>query len=138
VRLLHRSTKTARSLQRTQPDSESPGDFGIGEHESLGDLIAYAELLDEFETNVLQAAAAGVWSSSEGPEALRQCIERYRGVFDSPGEHAEELTSECQEIPDFLAPYLDWERMERDMELGGDITVVRGSDGRLYVFDDHG
>lgn len=116
-------------------DWESPVDFGIGEYPSLGDVVAYAALLDGFDTDVLSAAAA-LWSSSEGVDALRAQVERFCGSFDSAGEYAEETFGDVYEIPQAIAPYVDWSALERDMELGGDISTVR-SGGRLYVFDNH-
>jgi len=116
-------------------DWEAPVAFGIGEHESLDDLVAYAALLEDFDHDVLSAAAE-LWSSSEGVDALRTLVDQFRGSFETAGEYAEETFGDVYQIPDAIAPYVDWSALERDMELSGDISTVR-SGGRLYVFDNH-
>lgn len=114
-------------------DWESPVAFGIGEYESLDDLVAYAALLEDFDHDVLSAAAE-LWSHGEGVDALRALVDRYRGSFESAGEYAEETFGETFEIPQALVSYIDWPALERDMELSGDISTVHSGD-RLYVFD---
>jgi antirestriction protein len=60
----------------------------------------------------------------------------YRGAFDSVADYAEEMTRSCQEIPDWLDSYIDWEKMGRDMEYNGDISAVELG-GMFYIFDNH-
>ncbi|WP_370874403.1 antirestriction protein ArdA [Amorphus orientalis] len=45
----------------------------------------------------------------------------YRGTA---ADYAEEIVSECYEIPGNLEAYIDYERLGRDMVLGGDIVEL--------------
>ncbi|QFT68631.1 antirestriction protein ArdA [Labrenzia sp. ac12] len=48
----------------------------------------------------------------------------YRVYRGTAGDYAEEIVSECYEVPGNLAFYIDYERLGRDMVLGGDITEL--------------
>ena len=61
--------------------------------------------------------------------------EGYHGSWNSLADYAESFTRDCHEIPDFLDYYIDWERMGRDLEGGGDITAIE-QNGLVHVFLD--
>tara|TARA_R100000656_G_scaffold104176_3_gene76386 strand:+ start:33707 stop:34228 length:522 start_codon:yes stop_codon:yes gene_type:complete len=113
-------------------DVDSFCDFGIKEHTSLEEVIRFAQLVERHEEDVL-CAATRVWSCSEGPDELESMIEeRFHGAYDNKGEYAAEI-NEGVELPAHLAQYMNWEAYERDLELGGDITVSF-YDGSYYIF----
>lgn len=114
-------------------DWEAPIALGLGEHEALDDLVAFADLIADSDPGTL-GAAADVWCRSEGIDALAGWVERCRGAYETKGEYAEEMCGDCAEIPSFLRSYIDWPALERDMEMGGDIVTTRHA-GRIYVFD---
>ena len=86
----------------------------IEEHGKLG-----AELLDyyfDFET------------------AKKAMVERYYGIFESVEDYARQFTEETSEIPQHLAPYIDYERMGKDWEMSGDIISFELSHNEVHIF----
>lgn len=63
--------------------------------------------------------------------------ERYYGTFNSEGEYAEELLNCCIALHrpeyDLVRGYIDFEGMERDLALNGDIEVIEGGSVR-HIF----
>lgn len=68
---------------------------------------------------------------------FQTCIGRYMGQYRNPTDYAEEWYNERREIPEYLVSYIDWERVARDFELGGDVTFVQTSYDVCHVFDNH-
>jgi antirestriction protein len=105
----------------------------IHEYESLGRVMTIAQkLLDSDDSDVV-VAAIQAFGKDEWEKAID---EGYRGCFERKGDYAEQLASDIHSDLGPYASYIDWERVERDMELNGDITVVSLS-GSRYVFDGH-
>tara|TARA_R110000850_G_scaffold221768_8_gene347625 strand:+ start:14923 stop:15111 length:189 start_codon:yes stop_codon:yes gene_type:complete len=52
-------------------------------------------------------------------EVQKAMKENYAGCHEGVADFAEELTTDTIEIPESLAFYIDYEKMGRDMELGG-------------------
>lgn len=77
----------------------------IAEHGALG-----AGLLEQFSGDMDQAEST-----------LEDC---YHGQFASLADYMEELTTESVTIPEALRYYVDWERMARDAEMGGDLFTI--------------
>jgi len=68
---------------------------------------------------------AGLLDIYELDDAVKIAEEFYMGCHDTIGDYAAELMEPCYgEIPDHLAAYIDYERMGRDMELGGEIFTI--------------
>lgn len=68
---------------------------------------------------------------------LEQAQESFRGKYTSAEDFAEELyeeTGELEKVPDNLRSYIDWERVARDMRLGGDVTYVEQGWQEVWVF----
>ena len=87
----------------------------IGEHGSLG-----AKLYTHFGDRLEEAKAA---------------FEDYAGEFKSAADFAEDVTRECgTDIPKTLEYYIDWEALARDMEMGGEILVIRTGFDEVHVF----
>ena len=58
----------------------------------------------------------------------------YHGQFASLADYMEELTTESVTIPEALGYYVDWERMARDAEMGGDLFTIETARGEVHVF----
>jgi hypothetical protein len=52
-------------------------------------------------------------------------------------DYAQELTEDTGNIPNHLEMYIDYERMGRDMELGGDIFTIEAGDQEVHIFWSH-
>ena len=63
--------------------------------------------------------------------------ENYCGYYKSLADFAEELTEETTQIPENLSYYIDYERMERDMELSGDVFTIETGYEEVYIFWTH-
>ncbi len=73
-----------------------------------------------------------------GKLAARKALEEnYSGCYSSLADYAEELTEGTAEIPQHLANYIDYERMGRYMEMGGDIFTVETGYQEVHIFWAH-
>ena len=70
-------------------------------------------------------------------EDAERAIENYSGCFESLADYAQDLTEETSQIPQHLAPYIDYEAMGRDMEMGGDVFTIRTAWNETHVFWAH-
>ena len=61
----------------------------------------------------------------------------YHGSHKSLADYAQELTEDSTQIPKHLAPYIDYERMGCDMELGGDVYTIKENYKTIHVFINH-
>lgn len=76
--------------------------------------------LDDCEVGAFSAwlECCGVWDLANGTEAadmVESFRDAYMGQYDSEEEYAEEYAEQCMEIPDSLQPYIDYERLARDL-----------------------
>jgi antirestriction protein len=59
----------------------------------------------------------------------------FAGEYSSIADYAEEVTTDCYDVPTYLEYYIDWDSMARDWELSGDIWTERSDSGyTVYVF----
>ena len=70
-------------------------------------------------------------------DARKALEENYNGCYSSLADYAEELTTETSEVSEHLALYIDYEKMGRDMELGGDVFTVETGYQEVHVFWSH-
>jgi antirestriction protein len=111
-------------------DYENWGGIELHEYESLDRVWELGQAIVEHDDSSAVIAAIENW-----PSEWQQALEEYAGVYERPGDYAEEFVEETGDLKAMgqLAGYIDWERYERDMELNGDITVVV-SNGKRHVF----
>jgi len=60
--------------------------------------------------------------------------DQYNGCWNSEEEFVEELYTECNDIPDHLQFYIDWEKLTRDFMM--DYSSYEANDGLVYIFRD--
>jgi len=60
--------------------------------------------------------------------------DQYNGCWNSEEEFVEELYTECNDIPDHLRFYIDWEKLTRDFMM--DYSSYEANDGLVYIFCD--
>ena len=115
-------------------DYEGFNGYGLGEYESIGSVHEIALFIEEY------AEIGGELLSHFGgslDDAKKAAEESYSGCYKSLADYAEELTDGTTEIPEHLQYYIDYERMGRDMELGGDIYTIETSFEELHIFWAH-
>ncbi|MBC52740.1 MAG: antirestriction protein [Gammaproteobacteria bacterium] len=111
-------------------DYEGFAGYPVAEYESIEALCQVADYLSKFpEFGGELLNLLGDWD-----EARRVADEGHCGYYASLADYAEELTEQCGEVPEHLAPYLDYESMGRDMELNGDLLVIEVGFERIHVF----
>lgn len=103
---------------------------------SLADLCEYAEILEEYDSDEVEAACDVADYGCTAEDFRKILDENYRGCFDHKGDYAAEMCDGVGDIPQHLEMYIDYEAMERDMDLSGDIDRVE-LNGRVYIFDAH-
>ncbi|MGE0184057.1 MAG: antirestriction protein ArdA [Parvularculaceae bacterium] len=87
----------------------------IGEHGALG-----AELYSHFGDDLEEARAA---------------FDDYAGEFNAAADFAEDIVRESGTlIPKTLEFYIDWEALARDMEMSGEILVIRTGFEETHIF----
>ncbi len=115
-------------------DYERFGSYVLGEYEGLETAHEIACFIEE------HSDIAGELLNQFGgdlEEARKAVEENYCGCYSSLADYAEEITGETSSIPDHLASYIDYEKMGRDMELGGDVYTVEIGYQVVHVFWNH-
>ena len=85
--------------------------------------------VDESERNAWEC-----WLANGMDEDAEQFIDSYAGQWGTLEEYAEDFISSCYDIPEWCEYYIDYERMSRDWELGGDIWVANSETYTIHVF----
>lgn len=119
-------------------DFEGFGPLRLGEYEDVSWITDVAKGIAE------HGLAFAAWASQveSDPERLNQFDDAYHGEWESAQEYAESLLDDhdarhiLEQLPDWLQPYveLDVAGFARDLEYGGDITVLETPDGGVWVF----
>jgi antirestriction protein len=102
----------------------------LSEYESLNTISAYVCFLNEYPDI---GAALLSYFDNDLNEASRAGSERYHGCYDTVGDYAQDILEESHGIPDFIACYVDYDKLGRDMEINGEIFTLEVSD-KIYVF----
>ena len=66
-------------------------------------------------------------------EDLQSIVDSFTGRYVSWADYAEEITNDCNKIPDYLQFYIDWEKMGRDMSYESCGYVEY--EGELWLFE---
>ncbi|VEP18660.1 Antirestriction protein [Hyella patelloides LEGE 07179] len=112
-------------------DYEGFGSLCIHEYESIAQVAAWAHFLEEHGAALGSAVLAYYDDIDEAQTALE---DRYCGEFESVTEYAENLITDCYEIPAYLEGYIDYEKWGRDIELGGDIITFELGFREVHIF----
>ena len=115
-------------------DYEGFGGYRVSEYEGLESAHNVAVFIEE------HGEIAGELLNNFGgdlEDAKKAIEENYSGCYKSLAEYAEELTEQTAEVPENLAFYIDYERMGRDMELGGDFYTIETGFEEVHVFWTH-
>ena len=120
-------------------DYEGFGEWKLGEHTDIDEIVAYAEAIADLDESDAEAFQAWVdnshYEKAIDADTVEEFREEYHGVYDSLADYAQSWCEDTGSIPKDLPAYIhiDWEATGRDFELGGDIWTHRGEHG-LHVF----
>ena len=102
----------------------------LGEYSSFASVVELAEYITE--RGDLGAEVLNYYGGNIEDATAR--FEEYAGEYDSLADYAEELTEQTGlEIPESLAPYIDYKAMAHDYEQSGDFLTFRVS-GSVHIF----
>jgi antirestriction protein len=120
-------------------DYEGFGPLRVGENQSLEYVAKIAAGIVE------HGLAYAAWADAVGAdhEALDAFEDVYYGAWDSLEQYAQDVLEDLgymedvyRNVPDHIRPYviIDVKGFARDLEMGGDITVVRNPAGGVWIF----
>lgn len=112
-------------------DYEGFEGYQVGEYDDLKTLHQIGNFIAEFPD-----LGGEVLSHFNGnlDEARGALEDQYRGCYSSLSDFAQELTEETTDIPQSLEGYIDYERVARDLETGGDVFTIETSFEKVHVF----
>ena len=110
-------------------DYEGFGPCSLDEGESIGVVAELGSMIEE------HGPAFAVWADYQGVgEANEENFEdAYHGEWDSETAYAEDSFNSCEEVPDHLADYIDYEKYANDLFMSDCFSVESGN-GTVYVF----
>lgn len=109
-----------------------------GEHPDIDKVGAYAEAMDELDTDEEREGFRLLLDDRHGEEPdVERFREVYRGCWPTFRDYAENFADDIgllEGAPEMLERYFDWESWARDLR--HDFTTRDGDHG-VHVFDDH-
>ena len=88
-----------------------------------GDIIFWFEQLEDLD----EEAVTKICFLLDTGYELKQALERYDDVYLHHGtaeDYAYDLINDTCDVPDYLANYIDYKAIARDMELNGEISEI--------------
>jgi antirestriction protein len=113
-------------------DYEGFGGLRLSEFEDLETVSKVANLIQEHGP-VFAALVDHYGGTQYLDDAIRAMEEGYQGEYDDVADWAERFAEDTGASMENYQSYIDWERVGRDAELGGDIIALE-VDGKVHVF----
>lgn len=110
-------------------DYEGFEGISIQEYSGIDEVVEYAAFVSEH--GILGAELLNYCGDRD--EAVEALENRYRGVYSSLADFAQELTEETTEIPDSLKYYINYEKMAHDLEIN-DVLAIETGHSEVHVF----
>lgn len=114
---------------------EGFGRYSVPESVDFTALVTIAELIEEHGEFLFTSVLEYFWDNLE--DATEAMNDNYHGVWKSRGDYVAEFYADCNEIPDALESYIDWDSMARDWEINGDIFTIETGYEEVHVFSGH-
>lgn len=104
-------------------DFEGFAPFTVSEYSSIEEISDIADILSNVTNDDLAKITflAGLYDDIATISAKIDDVNIYHG---SRGDYAEELISNCYDVPDFLEFYIDYDKFGCDLELNGELVEV--------------
>jgi antirestriction protein len=116
----------------------------LGEHEDIEWLAALAAAIEEHgDAFVCYVKWQGTSNCDDIDSAVSDFQDKYQGEHDSLADYVEQYWEDTGEYKrndkQWWSPinYVDWERMARDLELGGDVHTEDSDGGKIHVFNNN-
>lgn len=114
-------------------DFEGFGGIRLSEWESIERVHELAEFMQEHG----EVGTLALDHYCGDIEDATRALENYMGCYSSIADYAQEITESCTEIPEHLQFYIDYERMGRDMDMGGEIVTMQTRFDEVHIFLNH-
>jgi antirestriction protein len=105
-------------------DWECDFDTGLGEYENIDDINELAEALEAADEDLIEAYIEATGDS------LREALDHAEEAIFYPGytleEVAEEIVTDCYNLPEFALRYFDYEAFARDLSFDGYYETYNG------------
>jgi len=128
IETILRTSPCANEEEWAIHDTDSFCGIEVGEYESIMSVCDKASFISEFPQFV------ELLHSYTTENARTHIEQKYLGTFKSLYDYAYEITEGDVELPDYLAHYIDYERMGQDMEMGGEIYTLDADNNELHIF----
>jgi len=115
-------------------DHEGYGTMSISEYEDLKSVHDKALFIEEHGDLGIAVLEHWCGDIEDAKKTIENC---YAGEHESLADYAQKLTTETSEVPSHLEYYIDYDRMGRDMEIGGDIFTIETGYKQVHVFWNH-
>jgi antirestriction protein len=137
--MLARSPTDPRAEEFAVHEYERFGIYRVGEYDSLDWISRIARGITE------HGQAFGAWAEQcdHDQDRLEQFEDTYLGAWDSAEAYADELIDDLglrrdleEHVPDMLRNHvsIDVNGFARDLQLGGDLSVVSNPRGGVWIF----
>lgn len=105
-------------------------DLPIHGEPGISDIVRFIDFLQlaDYDQDILAGYVEIHGWQDDVEDTLEKATDAYCGNFESMTEYAEQAFSECYEIPDHLANYIDWEAVARDFKF----DHTQASNGNIY------
>jgi len=112
-------------------DHEGFNGYALDEYEDIEavhEIACFIEEHPDFGSELLNNFGGDL------DEAKTAAEDNYCGCYKSLADYAEEFTEQTTQIPEQLAYYIDYEKMGRDMELGGEVFTIEARYEEIHIF----
>lgn len=111
-------------------DFENFGNYRVGEFEGIETVHAVACFITEYPD-----FGSELLSYFGSVEESREIAENnYCGCYTSMADYAQEFTEQAGDIPQHLAPYIDYQAMARDWTMSGDVLAIEIGIQQVHIF----
>lgn len=112
-------------------DYEGFGKYPLSEYEGIERTHALAAFVIEHEA----VGLALIEQYSGDLEQAQRVLENYAGCYETSRDFVMEYMADTMaSIPDWLERYVDYEAIDRDMQLNGEIEVIETAHNEVHVF----
>lgn len=134
INVMLKTTYDGLSEEYAIHNYEGFGGYRLGEYaglETVHNIACFIEEHGEIAGKLLNHFGGDL------DDAQKAIEENYSGCYSSLAEYAQEIAEEMGDIPPRLESYIDYERLGRDMELGGDVYTIETAFDEVHIFWAH-
>lgn len=105
-------------------DYEGFEPFEISEYSSIDEIASMADILSDASDDDDLAKITFLQGLYDDLDTIKDKIDDVCLYHGSRSDYAEELITDCYDVPSFLEFYIDYDKFGRDMEINGEINEI--------------